>query len=180
MDLEPERLAIANDRRCRGRVRVAVSVGFSDVVIAALIRHELEHARQFAAVTTGDPLDLVDLYNTTIDVVLAPARGLPGDGLLYGWVPMEWDANAAASRFVRTCYGNERVDELLLQDADHAGLLRVAPDQLPDLVTVEDRMSLFIRRGGPQLVTRAIAAGRVDSDLVQSPSGAWDGGGSSG
>jgi len=66
-------------------------------LFGALLRHELEHARQQAACGT----ELFDLYTLLRDDVMGHAfgGGIPGSYL--NCVPMEMDANAAAGRYLR-------------------------------------------------------------------------------
>ncbi|HET8895294.1 MAG TPA: hypothetical protein VFM96_14475 [Gaiellaceae bacterium] len=80
--------------------------------VAALIRHELEHARQRDA----HGQRLMELYNIAENVISERVGGLPGGGFLYQVIPVEMDANAAASSFIREHFSQERIDELL-----HAG-----------------------------------------------------------
>jgi hypothetical protein len=101
--------------------------------LAALIRHELEHAVQNEA----NGLGVEGLYHLAKKVLGVRVGGLAGGGLLYTTIPNELDANAAAAMFVRARYGNDRINALLDARDDDSGLFRslVGPgpvDKLPE------------------------------------------------
>lgn len=106
--------------------------------LAALIRHELEHALQNQA--HGQRVER--LYHLALQVLGVRVNGLPGNGLLYTIIPNEFDANAAAAMFVRARYTDERVLELLeVRDEDSAAfrsLVGPAP-----LETLPERLLAF-------------------------------------
>jgi hypothetical protein len=106
---------------------------------AARIRHELEHARQYAVYGQK----LTDLYGLCVAVVRVRVAGLPGGSLLYTTIPIELDANAAAARFVTSLYGADRILELLKEkDVDGAPLRSlVAPGAI---TTLPERMLSFL------------------------------------
>lgn len=101
-----------NSDECIGAYRVVVFMDCTLEGIAALIRHELEHGRQRDA----HGRRLMELYNIAENVISERVRSLPGGGFLYQVIPVEMDANAAVSSFIREHFGQERIDELL-----HAG-----------------------------------------------------------
>jgi hypothetical protein len=80
------------------------------VEFAALLRHELEHARQFDAVGVG----VFDLQDFIENGVLAEvAGGLNGcAGGLINAVPTEVDCNAAASVYITGRFANDAVEPL--------------------------------------------------------------------
>jgi hypothetical protein len=101
---------------------------------AALLRHELEHGHQLAE----HGMDLSGLH----DLAEAILGGVPESGRLYQEMPMEADANAAASLFVRERFGHQRIDELV--SAGHPDSAALRPGGLPGpLDTLMDRMIDF-------------------------------------
>ena len=106
---------------------------------AALLRHELQHARHL----TANPR-LWDLAELCEDVVrLAPSES----GRLYNRIPTEQDANAAAHRFAVEQFGAARVAEVLALVSDAPALRGDAEavdiDDLPNkmvdfLATISD------------------------------------------
>lgn len=80
------------------------------MTFAALLRHELEHARQFDAVGAG-VFDLQDFLEN--DVLSEVAGGLDGcGGGLINAVPTEIDSNAAASVFISARFPAHEVQAL--------------------------------------------------------------------
>ena len=156
MDLD-SRLDVLNAPGQISGVRVAVCVGYPEEIVAGLIRHEFEHARQFDAIT-GQPANA--LHDRAIQV-LEPARGLPNAGQLYGQIPMQRDANAASALFLRTRYRPDRIDQLMERYPCMAGLMR-RPSEPPTLDTIEERMTQFVLHDGPQLAEKAVTAGTAD------------------
>lgn len=156
---------LANDSEVRGLHRVAI---WPDErpreVTAALLRHELEHAHQFDSHGSAAR----DLFSDAIDALVAQAGGIDGAGVLYQHIPMERDANAAASAFVRATYGDVAVDAH--QDADWPLLARDV--HTPDAKSVLSRMKKFVANDGPILAKRfaqEVTAG-ADPRLFRRPS----------
>jgi hypothetical protein len=88
----------ANSRENRDRHRITVPAEADDCALfAALVRHELEHARQWEA-----GLGIFDLHDfIEYDILPEIAGGLDGcGGGLINTVPTEMDSNAAASVYV--------------------------------------------------------------------------------
>jgi hypothetical protein len=80
------------------------------VVFAALLRHELEHVRQFD-VLGGGVFDLQDFLEN--DVLAEVAGGLDGcGGGLINAVPTEIDCNAAASVYVAQRFHPAEIQQL--------------------------------------------------------------------
>lgn len=104
------------------RHRILLYTGINDDALAAKLRHELEHVVQWEA--KGKPL--FDLYRATMAAI---DDFIPGDrrgtGMLYNIVPLEVDANAAASRFMRQRLGSTRCDELA--ESEEGVLFRAQP-----------------------------------------------------
>jgi hypothetical protein len=122
-----------NSDECIDAIRVLVWRDRTTEGLAAVIRHELEHAVQNEA--HGQSVER--LYHLALQVLAVRVNGLPGNGFLYTIIPNELDANAAAAIFVRTRYGRERIIELLeARDEDSAAfrsLVGPAPvDTLPE------------------------------------------------
>lgn len=127
-----------NSEACIDAVRIVVWRDRTIEGLAALIRHELEHAVQDQE--HGQKVE--GLYHLALQVLAQRVGGLPGSGLLYTVIPNELDANAAAAMFVRTRYGEDRVRELLeARDKDSAtfrSLVGPAP-----LETLPERLLAF-------------------------------------
>jgi hypothetical protein len=98
-----------NDDECIDSHRIVVFTQRTIEGVGALIRHELEHARQQ---DVHGPR-LMKLYGIAVDVISQRVHGLPGGAFLYQVIPLEMDANAAAATFVRGHFGTARIDELL-------------------------------------------------------------------
>ena len=150
------RLSLATDRTSEGA--------------AALLRHELEHARQFDA----HGVRLQDLHDIALDVLRVRAAQLRGGAALYQWIPMEFDANAAGAMFARARFGDERIDSLLrANDPDRAAMLSlVGPQQISAL---PDRMVLFLATM-PDLCEQAAPAG-TRASFRRMLNSAWAGAG---
>ena len=90
--------------------RVAIWTAGTKLGIAGLLRHELEHIRQDAYQRKQSFDDFEQLGQLHVDALRSLAGG---SGLLYQTIPMEADANAAASMFLRKRYGNRRIERQL-------------------------------------------------------------------
>lgn len=100
----------ANSDECRNLHRIAVPAEPDDrVLFAALVRHELEHARQWDA----QPV-IFDLQGFIEDDVLSEiAGGLDGcGGGLINTVPSEMDCNAAASVYIASRFGSGEIQPI--------------------------------------------------------------------
>ena len=118
--------------------RIVVWKDQERVLVAAKMRHELEHARQFDA--HGSALfNLYDVANAALDLKV---RGLAGGGVVYGSIPTEVDANAAAARFVASRYP-EDAERLLGARHEASNLLRSLTGPEP-LRTLPARMVAFL------------------------------------
>jgi hypothetical protein len=102
-DLEARPLTRAQRRDSndhRDDPRILLFTGPEDAVVAAKLRHELEHVRQWRCVPHGRKLFKV--YRTVIDAFDAfVGVDNRGSAVLYNLVPFESDANAAAYEFSR-------------------------------------------------------------------------------
>lgn len=162
------RLPVANEDMYRTKCRVAIWTDRSPEGISALLRHELEHCLQLDA--HGHRLQL--LHDRAVAVLSHHAGGLPGSGLLYNVIPMEADANAAAGVFVRSRFGDDRIDALIRgDDKDAAALRPKAPP--PPIESLEERMTRFIKVDGPQVAQDFKA--RFDRSIDPPPSSVLDG-----
>jgi hypothetical protein len=137
----------ANGPDCRHRWRVAVWSGRSAVGIAATMRHELEHCRQMSV--HGAPLS--DLHVASYDLLCTGVGGMDGGARLYNCVPMEADANSAASVFVRSFFGHDRIDSLLAAGDNDSAMFRGLTGPAP-IESLLDRMTAFIEVDGPSLI----------------------------
>jgi hypothetical protein len=115
--VEAEPLADAN--RHQEMYRVGTYIDCEVSVLAGNLRHELEHARQHRA--HGQPI--FDLGTLVQNVVARRFGGRPGGGYIYGLLPHEHDANAAAARHVAQRHHDE-AERLLAAGHPAAGLFR--------------------------------------------------------
>jgi hypothetical protein len=111
--------------------------GRPDEALAALIRHELEHTKQFDEIG-GARLRL--LHGRAVEE-LHRHGGSTNRG--YNAMPMERDANRAGAIFARQRYGDDRVDELVEENVRDVAALRAIEPPEP-LATLEHRMERFI------------------------------------
>lgn len=165
------------------RYRVVCWLGLPDPVVRAVLRHELEHARQWKwggglatfqlALAERDTMDFVGYAN------------LPANGQTYNLVPIELDANGAASRFVRRSEGAEAADEYALSVDPGLFRLRPPPEPLETLplrvlchgAVWPDDVAQFLSSFGPPLallLDRLLPDGReiwrslrADDELVE-------------
>ncbi len=105
-------------------------------VSAAILRHELEHARQCLA----DPKAL-DVMNLAGEVV---AYALEQSGVLYNRIPSEVSANAAGARFARNLFGDEAIDALLEDLPEFRALLAESWSAVPPDDGIVDAILEFI------------------------------------
>jgi hypothetical protein len=146
LEIHPEEEAVEiqplldemNADDCIDAYRVAIYRERTLEGIAALIRHELEHARQRDVHGQA----LMELGGMAEQVIAERVGGLAGGGFLYQVIPLEMDANAASSVFVRERFGAERIDELLRGGDKDASAFRslVGP---PSIETLPERMLRF-------------------------------------
>ncbi len=95
---DAELLDDANRPESRSRHRVAIWPDDRPSVIGARMRHELEHAAQWARFGPG----IFRLYDVTHSVLAVRAAGLDGcAGMYINAIPSEQDANAASAMFLR-------------------------------------------------------------------------------
>lgn len=137
----------ANSGEVRGLHRVAI---WPDErpreVSAALLRHELEHSRQYDRHGTTAR----DLFFDAINVLVKHAGEVDGAGVLYQHIPMERDADAAASGLVRRAFSDATADI----HADDYWPLLARNGHSPDPVTIRSRMQQFVEADGPELAER--------------------------
>ena len=129
----------ANDEEIRDLRRVAIWINRIPEGNAGLLRHELEHTHQYEDHGKG----LQQLHACAEDILIRHAGGVPKSGSLYNLIPMEADANAAASAFVRSIFGDERIDSLLAARDEHSGLFRAGEPPKP-VATLKTRMEDFV------------------------------------
>jgi hypothetical protein len=128
-----------NSKDCIGAVRVIIWRDRTIEGLAALIRHELEHAVQNEA--HGQRVE--GLYRLAMSVLAVRVGGLPGGGLLYTTIPNELDANAAAAKFVRARFGEARILELLTMRDGDSGAFRSLVGPAP-VETLPERLLAFL------------------------------------
>lgn len=106
--------------------------------VTALIRHELEHARQ----RDVHGQRLTELYGIAENMLLERVGGLPGSAFLYQVIPVEMDANASSALFVRNYFRPDRIDTLLRAGDRDGPAIRslVGP---PSIDTLSERMIRF-------------------------------------
>lgn len=165
-------LAELNHPDARGAIRIVLFTrGHSEEGIAAIIRHELEHARQTAELGG----DLEGLYRLCAEVLSVRGGGLYGSSMLYTLMPIEMDANAAGATFAMQRYGRDRIVELL-RGRDPAGAAlrsNVGPEPIE---TLPERMLAFMlaNRGLCELYAERYGNGLQFSQLLNSK---WPGAG---
>lgn len=132
--------AQANDDDVRGMHRIIVPARpTSAVIFAALLRHELEHARQFDHLR-GRITDLHDFLEH--DVLPEVAGGLDGcGGALINAIPTEVDCNAAASVYISERFSASEVQAV----RDNRNRRQLACSLLPPpaMDTLPTRMIAF-------------------------------------
>ncbi|MEQ1699247.1 MAG: hypothetical protein ABMA25_04010 [Ilumatobacteraceae bacterium] len=110
----------------------------SSVGLAALLRHELEHVRQLA----HHP-HLVDTYVQAVDLI----DSNNSHAGRYYEIPMEADANSAASAFIRRSFPSCAIEDALRPTAfrEPVTMLRAVPVESPSVADLPLRMSCFLR-----------------------------------
>jgi hypothetical protein len=137
-------------------------------VCVALLRHELEHACQIEVHGEG----LLDLYDLTMQVLNESTE--PKAGQFYHAVPMERDANEAASGYAREVFGDEVIDALVVGEPESAPMLRLpgggsgrfasgSHDRLPRDTRQRRRSICSTTRPVVPSSTRPSVAGRLGS-----------------
>lgn len=101
--LDRRQLEAANRPTSRDRHRIAAWLGVEEVPLAAKLRHELEHARQWDA--CGERFVWFDCRMR--DATAKAFGAGRGGGRVYNLFPTEVSANAAAADFVRRAYGED-------------------------------------------------------------------------
>jgi len=141
-----ERLDEANSEGGRAGCRIGVWIDRSPESLAGVLRHELEHCLQFEA--HGHVLQT--LHDRAVEILSEQAGGLDGSGSLYNKIPMEVDATSAAAIFVRSIFGNLRIDSFLRARHEDAALFRL-PEGSQPVDSLLCRMKRFILIDGPRL-----------------------------
>jgi hypothetical protein len=100
---------------------------------AALLRHELEHARQ---------IDFRPEVGELHELAEQVLRGQPESGRLYQEMPAEADANAASGAWVRSYFGDARIARLIADGNRDAAALRPSTPP-PDMSDLPERMIEF-------------------------------------
>lgn len=130
----PGRLANGPDVRDRHRVAVFADVDWDDpeqeAVLAGFLRHEVRHAEQWDELGQ----DFFDLYDLAELVCQWKVGGLPRGGILYGLIPAEMDANAAAAKLLRE-RRPEAINAVLSSDYNALARSNTDPGALSDLPT---------------------------------------------
>jgi hypothetical protein len=159
-----------NHADVRPAVRIVVFVGGrSEEGTAAIIRHELEHARQTAAY--GDKL--LGLYNVADQVLRLKVGGLAGSSLAYTLMPIESDANAAGAMFAVGRYGRPRIVALLGAGDKSGAALRsnVGPEPID---TLPERMMAFLIANRAVCERHAASVGASFDEILEAN---WPGSG---
>jgi len=137
----------ANSAECKDLRRVAVwTEGRTDAGIAAAMRHELEHSRQFKWGRS-----LLNLHGDAEDLLRRYAGGLSGSNELYNRIPTEVDANRAASIFVRKLFGPACIDALVESGDPDIALFRADDPPGPIGHELRIRMKAFVEVDGRKL-----------------------------
>jgi hypothetical protein len=111
------------------RCRITCCVGIDDRLVAPVLRHELEHARQWQRGGGNPTFELVGLIERILNS--AGYAGLPASGQIYTLSPHERDANGAASRFIRGLIGDDEADLCAKERELDPGLFRRRPEPEP-------------------------------------------------
>jgi hypothetical protein len=99
-------------------------------VMGAMLRHELEHARQQQS--CGD--EVLDIDDQFLDrAIRLKVGGLSGGAGLYNVKPMEQDANAAAAMYLRARHP-QHVDAILEGPCGHVARSNTPPEALDSLL----------------------------------------------
>jgi|SRR5665213_1997187 len=140
-----------NEDHVRGLRRVAIWVDRSPEGSAGLLRHELEHTNQYERF--GKLLQ--QLHARAESILIQYAGGIEGSAQLYNKIPMEVDANAAASAFVRSIFGDALIDSRVANGDEHIALFRrqAPPEPIESLRT---RMEGFV----------STEAGRISTEFA--------------
>lgn len=141
-DLEVAARANALGTRELHRVLIVPERAKDLPTLAALIRHEVEHGRQWIE-TDGRVLGPHDLARDVLSVI---AGGLDGcAGLLLNSLPVEMDCNAAASVYVWRRFSHDELAPLLNDDRRRLVCSRVPP-QHPRTLRARSVAFMFIHR----------------------------------
>jgi hypothetical protein len=111
------------------RCRITCCVSIDDRLIAPVLRHELEHARQWQRGGRNPTFELVGLIERILN--RGGYAGLPASGQIYTLSPHERDANGAASRFIRRLIGDDEADLCAGERGLDPGLFRRRPEPEP-------------------------------------------------
>jgi hypothetical protein len=115
--------------------RILVHVAPEEPVVAAKLRHELEHVVQWLTATDGRKMFI--LYDAVVAALEAfVGEDRRGSAVLYNVVPFEADANAAAYAFA--CESLSASEVRRFATGDHGVLFRPGPWH-PDVTTVAER-----------------------------------------
>jgi hypothetical protein len=130
---------------------------------AALARHELEHVRQDGGCGTKC-FALADLLKTS-KFGTAAGNDPSNWGRFINTIPVEADANAAASMFLRSHFPQSVIDQIATSP-DYAPLVRAEnPPNPPD--TLVERMVDFIVPYQPAIDHLAAANGMVPAEFLR-------------
>ena len=95
------------------------------------------------------------LYDEAFDVLCKIAGLVPRSNLLYNMIPMERDANAAAAVFVRSLFGDARIDSLVDAGDKHSAMFRSREGPQP-IASIRERMEHFVKTDGPRIATEFV------------------------
>lgn len=138
------------------------------VTLAAVLRHEVEHARQWEA--HGGRVD--DLHGLTFDVLRQVAGGIDGcGGQLINSTPVEIDCNAAASVYIRQRFQEHEVDELLRDDRRRLACSLIGPGPI-DALPARMVAFLFVYRAAAEQFASGAPVFR--DHLPSEEQAAWD------
>lgn len=166
-ELVDEELDRANADGCKEHHRVILWRDFplteiGVAIVAGWMRHELEHARQWNAL--GATIFELDGFLTSVVLEkVGSAGGSGGAAAYYNFKPVEQDANAAASMYLRRRYA-DRVENVL---ADQTGSALVRSHTAPegiDTLWVRSFAFLFqFRRVFETLVAPLTPLGHIEA-----------------
>lgn len=135
--LEPH---VARLNRRIDKDRVVLWNGDPELVVAALMRHELEHICQFRRFGPG----VFRLHEVIKEGLFEQmATGIGGAFLLVNAAPLEFDANAAAARFVFSRFPAREIQEMANETAVFHQVLFRYSGPAPNELSLPQRIVTF-------------------------------------
>lgn len=157
-------VADANAPEHRSLHRIAVRDLPDEPIAVALLRHELEHARQHHKSIATYRLMGVSVDTLAIAIDQANPPSLTGSAVLYNFLPHELDANRAAAACVRRVFDEEVVNEHASGVAFGQLFRETVP---PNRDTLADRLTAVCGLFPAAAEKAAVASGGIDGAIRQ-------------